>query len=121
MFINILVLNTTQNRKINRDIIFTKLPTVKGVIFDNHANEHNSTYHPNTRVDFFDDIYKWIKNPDGNHIFYLRGMAGTGKSTIFRTVTKKVSETKIPITSENNRGKTARFFTTIIDQFVRHY
>ncbi|KAL5930294.1 hypothetical protein ACKVWC_000355 [Pyricularia oryzae] len=112
---------------INRDIAFTKLPTAKGATFDDHANEHDPACHPDTRVDLLDDIYRWIENPNGKHIFWLRGMAGTGKSTISRTVAKKISETKMPIASfffkkgEGDRGKAARFFTTIIDQLVRHH
>ncbi|TLD14369.1 uncharacterized protein PgNI_02690 [Pyricularia grisea] len=110
--------------KINRDIAFTKLPTAKGATFDDHANEHDPACHPDTRVDLLDDINKRIQNPDGKHIFWLRGMAGTGKSTISRTVAKKVSETKMPIASfffkkgEGDRGKAARFFTTIVDQLL---
>ncbi|KAI7908598.1 WD domain-containing protein [Pyricularia oryzae] len=113
--------------KINRDIAFTKLPTANGATFDDHANEHDPACHPDTRVDLLDDIYRWIENPNGKHIFWLRGMAGTGKSTISRTVARKVSETKMPIASfffkkgEGDRGKAARFFTTIVDQLVRHH
>ncbi|QBZ57636.1 hypothetical protein PoMZ_02569 [Pyricularia oryzae] len=113
--------------KINRDIAFMRLPTANGATFDDHANEHDPACHPDTRVDLLDDIYRWIENPNGKHIFWLRGMAGTGKSTISRTVARKVSETKMPIASfffkkgEGDRGKAARFFTTIVDQLVRHH
>lgn len=69
------------------------------------------------------DIEKWIEDPDGKCIFWLRGMAGTGKSTISRTVAKNVSA-KWPSASfffkkgEGDRERAATFFTTILFQLV---
>ncbi|KAL8364573.1 hypothetical protein RB595_003724 [Gaeumannomyces hyphopodioides] len=51
-------------------------------------------------------------------------MAGTGKSTISRTVAKKLSAAKVPSASfffkkgEGDRGRAAMFFTTILAQLV---
>ncbi|KAF1811529.1 hypothetical protein P152DRAFT_378981, partial [Eremomyces bilateralis CBS 781.70] len=42
-----------------------------------------------TRVDVLNDIRKWIDGEDKRHIFWLSGWAGTGKSTIARTVARK--------------------------------
>lgn len=39
-------------------------------------------------------IEAWIQEPNAPPIFWLHGMAGTGKSTIARTVAKKITETK---------------------------
>lgn len=36
-------------------------------------------------MDILTKIQDWMEDPDGRHIFWLRGMAGTGKSTISRT------------------------------------
>ncbi|KAL8303428.1 hypothetical protein RB600_007058 [Gaeumannomyces tritici] len=101
-----------------------KLPVAKGAAFDAQANEHDPSCHPDTRVDLLADIHKWVEDPNGKCIFWLRGMAGTGKSTISRTVAKKLSTAKVPIASyffkkgEGDRGSAAMFFTTILAQLV---
>ncbi|EJT68819.1 hypothetical protein, variant [Gaeumannomyces tritici R3-111a-1] len=102
-----------------------KLPVAKGAAFDAQANEHDPSCHPDTRVDLLADIHKWIEDPNGKCIFWLRGMAGTGKSTISRTVAKKLSTAKVPNASfffkkgDGDRGSAAKFFTTILAQLVR--
>lgn len=48
---------------------------------------------PNTRVDLLQEIYSWVDGQnDGQNecrIFWLNGLAGTGKSTIARTVARR--------------------------------
>ena len=41
-----------------------------------------------TRVEILREIDVWSKNADGASIFWLNGMAGTGKSTIARTAAR---------------------------------
>ncbi|KAL8299267.1 hypothetical protein RB593_009250 [Gaeumannomyces tritici] len=109
---------------INRKIDISKLPVAKGAAFDAQANEHDPSCHPDTRVDLLADIHKWIEDPNAKCIFWLRGMAGTGKSTISRTVAKELSAAKVPSASfffkkgEGDRGSAAMFFTTILAQLV---
>ncbi|EJT69083.1 hypothetical protein GGTG_13351 [Gaeumannomyces tritici R3-111a-1] len=109
---------------IHRKIDLSKLPVAKGAAFDAQANEHDPSCHPDTRVDLLADIYKWFEDPNGKCIFWLRGMAGTGKSTISRTVAKKLAAEKVPCGSfffkkgEGDRGNAAMFFTTILAQLV---
>ncbi|EMD36479.1 hypothetical protein CERSUDRAFT_95780 [Gelatoporia subvermispora B] len=43
-----------------------------------------------TRVDLLEDIGVWSRDPDVAHIFWLSGMAGTGKSAIARSVCHKL-------------------------------
>ena len=43
-----------------------------------------------TRVDLLKEIEGWSANPGDRCIFWLNGMAGTGKSTIARTVARKL-------------------------------
>ncbi|KAL8403221.1 hypothetical protein RB594_008470 [Gaeumannomyces avenae] len=101
-----------------------KLPVAKGAAFDTEANEHDPSCHPATRVDLLADIHKWIEDPNGKSIFWLRGMAGTGKSTISRTVAKTLADTNVPSASfffkkgEGDRGGAAMFFTTIVTQLL---
>ncbi|KAL8284621.1 hypothetical protein RB600_009169 [Gaeumannomyces tritici] len=102
-----------------------KLPVAKGAAFYAEANEHDPRCHHDTRVDLLADIHRWIKDPNGKGIFWLRGMAGTGKSTISRTVAKTLADAKLPSASfffkrgEGDRGRAAMFFTTILAQLLR--
>jgi len=65
-----------------------KLPVTGGAFFDSHMEEHNGTCLENTRVELQHQVMEWVKDRDGKQIFWLSGMAGTGKSTITRTVTR---------------------------------
>ncbi|KAL8285641.1 hypothetical protein RB600_009867 [Gaeumannomyces tritici] len=101
-----------------------KLPVANGAAFHAQANEHDPSCHPDTRVDLLADIHRWIEDPNGKSIFWLHGMAGTGKSTISRTVAEKLAGTNVPSASfffkkgEGDRGKAAMFFTTIVTQLL---
>ncbi|KAL8353865.1 hypothetical protein RB601_003618 [Gaeumannomyces tritici] len=116
-------IKSNQDRLEERQCL-AKLPVAKGAAFNAGANEHDPSCHPATRVDLLDDIDRWIQDPNGNGIFWLRGMAGTGKSTISRTVAKKLADTKVPSASfffkkgEGDRGSAAMFFTTIVTQLL---
>ena len=48
---------------------------------------------PDTRVDLLQEIYDWADGVDSPNIFWLNGLAGTGKSTIARTLVEKYSDT----------------------------
>ena len=43
-----------------------------------------------TRVNLLKEIEEWSADPGDRYIFWLNGMAGTGKSTIARTVARKL-------------------------------
>ena len=45
-----------------------------------------------TRVDVINKIMNWVNDPDSPPIFWLHGLAGTGKSTIARTIGVKAEE-----------------------------
>ncbi|EXL39519.1 hypothetical protein FOCG_17876 [Fusarium oxysporum f. sp. radicis-lycopersici 26381] len=66
--------------------ILSQLPAAEGASFDSHAEEHNPTCLPNTREELLKEIDCWIDDPESKTIFWLNGKAGTGKSTISRTV-----------------------------------
>ncbi|KAM0475148.1 hypothetical protein ACHAPX_007283, partial [Trichoderma viride] len=110
---------------IHQDTFLTKLRPVEDAAFDSHANEHDPRCHPDTRVDLLADIYEWADDPDGKCIYWLKGMAGTGKSTISRTVARKFADSGVLNASflfkrgEGDRGKAARLFATIAIQLAR--
>src|SRR4051812_11587087 len=102
----------------------TKLPTAKGASFDSHMEEHNSTCLPDTRTELLHQIQRWANDNNSKSIFWLSGAAGTGKSTIARTVARTFAEHQQLGASfffkrgEGERGNATLFFTTIATQLL---
>ncbi len=63
-----------------------KLPTSAAAPFNCYDRRHDSDCIPNTRVDLLREIREWADGGDKRPIYWLRGLAGTGKSTIARTI-----------------------------------
>jgi hypothetical protein len=111
---------------VQSDEILSKLQVVQGAAFDSHANEHEPQCHPLTRVKILGEIEKWAQEPEGRRIYWLCGMAGTGKSTICRTVAHYLTSLSIVTASfffkkgDNDRDKSSALFTTIVKQLVEH-
>ncbi|OAQ74416.1 WD40 repeat-like protein [Purpureocillium lilacinum] len=63
-----------------------EIEVANGASFDSRAEEHHPTCLPKTRVDLLQQVLMWAHDPSSEAIFWLNGMAGTGKSTIARTV-----------------------------------
>ena len=49
-----------------------------------HAGHHDVCFH-GTRESVLDWIMRWARDPQERHVFWLNGLAGTGKSTIAQT------------------------------------
>ena len=68
----------------------------------------------------------WAKNRDSKQIFWLSGMAGTGKSTIARTVARLFADQGQLGASfffkkgEGDRGNASKFFTTLTVDLMAH-
>jgi WD40 repeat protein len=101
---------------------------VHGAAFDeaiDKDDEHKGRCYPNTRMKVLDKIDKWANNKDGEHIFWLYGKAGTGKSTISRTVAATLDEREALGASFffkrniKDGTKAKSLFTTIAAQLVR--
>ncbi|KAJ5727682.1 hypothetical protein N7493_005502 [Penicillium malachiteum] len=74
---------------ISQDLSITKLPCAKFAgfnAFDPSARVPSAKCLENTRIEILKDIETWGMASDDKCIFWLNGMAGTGKSTISRTV-----------------------------------
>jgi NACHT domain len=101
------------------------LPSTEASAFDSHVDELDARCHPDTRIDLLGQIKKWAQDPQGKCIFWLNGMAGTGKSTISRTVAQSLANDGQLGASfffkrgEGERGNASRFFTTITLDLVR--
>ncbi|KAL6836721.1 Pfs, NACHT and WD domain protein [Trichoderma sp. SZMC 28015] len=109
---------------ISQSILSIKLPVVEGAAFDSHAEEHNPTCLPDTRVELLQHIIKWTQDTNAKAMFWLNGMAGTGKSTVSRTIAKSLVRTGHLGASfffkrgEGDRGSSTKLFTTIAAQLA---
>ncbi|KAM0209438.1 hypothetical protein ACHAQI_006485, partial [Fusarium lateritium] len=77
------------------DSVVRRLPTSRGAAYDSASNELESMCLENTRVDVLQKIHDWVQDPESPTLFWLEGMAGTGKSTISRTVAHRLAEQRI--------------------------
>ncbi|QYS92872.1 hypothetical protein H0G86_000264 [Trichoderma simmonsii] len=105
--------------------ILDKLPVASDAYFDSFDESSKARCLPDTRVDLLQDVSNWAKNPDSHAVFWLNGMAGTGKSTISRTISEVfANENRLGASfffkrGEADRGGLAKFFTTIAADLVR--
>ena len=53
---------------------------------------HHDTCLRRTRESVLDGIMRWVGDPQERHVFWLNGLAGTGKSTIAQTFSKMVAQ-----------------------------
>ncbi len=71
------------------------LPYARGAEYNAYERQdgdtlsHNPLCHAGTRVALLKDIMAWTEAHDARHVFWLNGFAGTGKSTIARTVARQ--------------------------------
>src|SRR5947207_2633710 len=71
-----------------------RLPYAVEAPFNSYTKQHSPSCLPNTRVELLREIYDWADKEDEHCIFWLNGLAGTGKSTIARTVARRYFERK---------------------------
>ncbi|KAH7110462.1 hypothetical protein EDB81DRAFT_371295 [Dactylonectria macrodidyma] len=109
---------------IDQKAVFDRLPVAVQASFDSHAEEHNPICFQNTRVDLLRQISERADDTRAEAIFRLNGMAGTGKSTISRTVASSFATTGRLGASfffkrgEADQGSLSKFVTTIAAQLV---
>ncbi|KAF2397937.1 hypothetical protein EJ06DRAFT_498328 [Trichodelitschia bisporula] len=95
-----------------------------GAAFDSYQEEDQPVCHEKTRVGLLSEISNWANAPraSSKYIFWLNGIAGTGKSTISRTVSRDLKKKNQLGASfffkrgEGDRGTASKFVTTIAYQ-----
>ncbi|KAJ5031387.1 WD40-repeat-containing domain protein [Bipolaris maydis] len=75
-----------QRRQTGHENTLDHLPRAEDAPFNSYARQHEHGCLPDTRVDLLQEIHSWADGQDERCIFWLSGLAGTGKSTIARTV-----------------------------------
>ncbi|KAF5696308.1 G-protein beta WD-40 repeat-containing protein [Fusarium mundagurra] len=82
----------SQNIKESRArTVIDSLPIARGATFDSADHWLEATCLENTRVDVLHQIDEWAVDFGSTTLFWLNGMAGTGKSTIARTVAHRLA------------------------------
>jgi hypothetical protein len=105
-----------------------EIPYAKGAMFNAYGGDY-MTCHPATRVDLLRQIQDWAQASNSKSIFWLSGAAGTGKSTISRTIAERLAGQSYSGVvdlgasfffkrGEGDRGSALRFFSTITRQLV---
>lgn len=76
--------------KLQEKVDLGKLETAKGATYNSLTEGELSRCLSDTRTDLLQQIAGWTTDQAGKRIFWLCGKAGTGKSTIARTVAQKL-------------------------------
>ncbi|PQE27705.1 WD40 YVTN repeat-like-containing protein [Rutstroemia sp. NJR-2017a WRK4] len=76
----------------DQENLLSRLPIATDAPFNSCNRQYEPTCLPETRVDLLQEIYKWADRQNEQCIFWLNGLAGTGKSTIARTVARTYFE-----------------------------
>ena len=104
-----------------QDQQLAKLPNVPQAAFNSLEKQHDPPCLANTRVELLRMIFGWIDNPGVQHIFWLSGLAGTGKTTIAGTVAQKHGHFTVSFFFSRGGGDTGRarkIFTSIAVQLA---
>ncbi|KAJ6263478.1 Vegetative incompatibility protein [Drechslerella dactyloides] len=95
-----------------------QLPIARDAIFGSSADQFESQCLPETRIEVLREIEDWAQS-QGKAVFWLCGMAGTGKSTIARTVAQHFADrgqlgaSFFFKRSEAERASASKFFPTL--------
>ncbi|KAF3072518.1 hypothetical protein CFAM422_005408 [Trichoderma lentiforme] len=109
---------------IQRETILSKLQVAQGAAYDDFSEASRDECYPGTRSEILHTIDKWAADTSSPSIFWLQGLAGTGKSTIAQTVAKNFDGKGLGASfffkrGEGDRGTARRFFATIASQMIR--
>lgn len=114
--------------RIDIKIDLGRIPFARGALYNSYGDE-GIMCHPGTRVDLLHQIQDWAQHSNSKSIFWLRGMAGTGKSTISRTFAEwlagqshlgnvDIGASFFFKRGEGDRGSASRFFSTIVRELI---
>jgi hypothetical protein len=115
----------SQTARIELSISLKNLPCASTAAFDSVDEERMPKCLEKTRAELLFDIESWVQDPGGTQFFWLQGIAGTGKSTIARTVANSFHDHQILGASfffkrgHAQRGNADLFFASIAIQLAQ--
>jgi hypothetical protein len=107
------------------DSLLSRLPYATDAAFNAYNRQHEPSCLQDTRVCLLQEINNWADSDDERFIFWLNGLAGTGKSTIARTVARKYFDQSSLGASfffskgGGDVGHAGKFFTTIAVELAK--
>ncbi|KAF5855059.1 hypothetical protein ETB97_010142 [Aspergillus alliaceus] len=120
-----LMISLAQNTdRINQYIDLGKLEGAIDAGFESFSDRDEVECLPGTRTELLREITEWAFSPSSKSMFWLQGMAGTGKSTISRTVARSAKNRNHLGASfffkrgEADRGNAKKFFPTLTRQLI---
>lgn len=93
--------------------------------FDSYKDQHECKILHSTRTELLSKIQEWVVSPNGKCMFWLSGVAGTGKSKICRTVARQLKSNKLLAASfffkrgEGERGNEMRFSIMVLRRIAK--
>ncbi|KAL4781091.1 hypothetical protein BJX76DRAFT_360251 [Aspergillus varians] len=109
--------------RFERKLDLRSLKTVAGAIYDSAENKHRECL-PETRAELLCQVRDWTESSHGKCIYWLEGGAGTGKSTISRTIARELNDKRLLAASfffkrgEEGRDNAKWFFSTLAHQLA---
>jgi hypothetical protein len=110
----------------NNGLVLERLPSAADAPFNSYNRQNEPSCHRDTRVELLQEIYNWVDRQDEQCIFWLNSLAGTGKSTIARTVARRYFDQKrLGASFFFSRGggdisHTGKFFISFAVQLARN-
>jgi hypothetical protein len=107
---------TSSLATVHQEIVLAKSRTVERAGFHVHADTDKARCYRGTRTEVLGKNSTWGHTGDSKHIFWLNGMAGTGKSTFSRTISHTFADEGLLGASfffkrgEGDRGLATFFF-----------
>ena len=115
-------INVSISAHLDKDRL-SKLVFVRGAEFDSYQEEKKDERQclKGTGENIQERIRRWVDDPNGKSVFWLHGKAGTGKSTMSRTVAHTFSDkgqlgASFFFKRDRNRATARYLFTTIAVQ-----
>ena len=119
-------ISETIERKLQSNFL-NLLPFVDIATFDNHRRSDNVTCLEDTRVEVLEGIASWADCHSNKPVYWLTGFAGSGKSTIARTVAHKYESQRrlaasffFSKTVGGDARRSYKFVTSIAYQLAQH-